>query len=99
MLACELTYSNVGACRYNIMAQSQITITHAQLAELKETCATKHTRSIQGFNITFVVKLDENRKPYCESAVIENNALPLVAFPEMLSTNFVVPLPKEKKAK
>ena len=81
------------------MKQSQITITNNQLSELKESGITNHTRNIQGFKITFEVKLDGSRKPYCSCAFIDSQALPLVAFPEMLTTNFVVPLPKEKKAK
>lgn len=98
MLACK-NRVNVGACMVITMAQSQINITNLQLGELKEKGVTTHTRNVQGFKITFEVRLDDQRKPFCSSAIIEPDALPLVGFPDMLKTNFVVPFPKEKKAK
>lgn len=77
--------------------QSQITITNLQLKELARSGKTTHTRSIGGFNITFEVALDDKRKPYCVGASVSADNLPLVGFPDMLATGFVVPMPKGDK--
>lgn len=74
---------------------TQITLTNLQLKELAKNGIVQHSRVVGGFTISFNVVLDENRKPYVSTASIKSDALPLVAFPDMLVTGGIVPQPKK----